>query len=110
MVLNWQKIDFYRTSTIEPIWRSRKKKDRTDSSQETQFFVRLIPGIYFFSEKNLKNNTFFNSIIIISDMRPTTKNIVAHDASNILNREANYFWCSRKANQESGTQTQYVRA
>ncbi|KAK4003693.1 hypothetical protein OUZ56_005448 [Daphnia magna] len=61
----------------------QEKKDRTDSSQETQFFVRLIP-----------------------DMRPTTKNIVAHDASNILNREANYFWCSRKANQESGTQTQ----
>ncbi|KAK4036628.1 hypothetical protein OUZ56_028672 [Daphnia magna] len=36
------------------------------------------------------------------DMRPAVLNIVTHQASHILNRGANYFWCSRKAIKKVG--------
>ncbi|KZR98460.1 Uncharacterized protein APZ42_006117 [Daphnia magna] len=35
-------------------------------------------------------------------MRPAVLNIVTHIASQILNRGANYFWCSRKAIKKLG--------
>lgn len=35
-------------------------------------------------------------------MRPAVLNIVTHQASHILNRGANYFWCSRKAIKKVG--------
>ncbi|KAI9559473.1 hypothetical protein GHT06_013465 [Daphnia sinensis] len=36
------------------------------------------------------------------DGRPAAKNVVTHDASHILNRGADYYWCSRKAIKKVG--------
>ncbi|KAK4012914.1 hypothetical protein OUZ56_025164 [Daphnia magna] len=35
-------------------------------------------------------------------MRPAVLNVVTHEANHILNRGADYFWCSRKAIQKIG--------
>ncbi|KZS10830.1 Uncharacterized protein APZ42_024601, partial [Daphnia magna] len=37
-----------------------------------------------------------------SDMRPAVLNVVTHNADHILNRGADYFWCSRKAIKKIG--------
>lgn len=35
-------------------------------------------------------------------MRPAVLNVVTHEANHILNRGADYFWCSRKAIKKIG--------
>ncbi|KAK4036462.1 hypothetical protein OUZ56_028516 [Daphnia magna] len=39
------------------------------------------------------------------DGRPAAKNVVSHQASHILNRGADYYWCSRKAIKKVGQST-----